>query len=124
MKERIKNVLNFKKTLRVIIAAAVALAAVLSVGCALGKTQPNENISAETAIEQLKNSIEYTNGEMRFQIPANYPNTEDWNVDLLALYQGVPADPEAAMKSIYCKMVSFIALGFCDHRRYMVLSTL
>ncbi|NLO48225.1 MAG: DUF4825 domain-containing protein [Clostridiales bacterium] len=37
VKERIKNVLNFKKPSRVIIAAAVALAAVLSVGFAVNK---------------------------------------------------------------------------------------
>lgn len=38
VKERIKNVLNFNKTSRVIIIAAVALAAVLSIGLAVNRT--------------------------------------------------------------------------------------
>jgi beta-lactamase regulating signal transducer with metallopeptidase domain len=41
VKERVKNVLNFKKPSRVIIAAAVALAAVLSVGFAVNRVSGN-----------------------------------------------------------------------------------
>jgi beta-lactamase regulating signal transducer with metallopeptidase domain len=40
LKGRIKNVLNFKKSSRVIVIAAIALAAVLSVGFALNRAEP------------------------------------------------------------------------------------
>ncbi len=53
VKERIKNILNFKKTSRVVIAAAVVLAVVLSVGFALNKVNSigeEENTSSEIPI--------------------------------------------------------------------------
>ena len=42
MKERVKNVLNFKKPLRIVIVAAMTLVAVLSVGLAFNEKQPPE----------------------------------------------------------------------------------
>ena len=83
LKQRIKNVLNFKKPSRVIVAVAAALVVVLSAGLAVNRSRADEEISAEAAIEQLTNSFEYVNGEIRFQIPANYLNAENWTIDIV-----------------------------------------
>ncbi len=52
MKERIKNVLNFKKPSRVIITAAVVLVAVLSVGFAMDRTVGGR--AAEITLDQVR----------------------------------------------------------------------
>ena len=77
VKDRVKNVLNFKKPSRMIIVTAVALIAVLSLGFAMNRVQ---NISAEVAINRLLESVEYSNGKISFRIPADYPQTENWNI--------------------------------------------
>lgn len=63
IKERIKNILNFKKTSRVVIAAAVVLVVVLSVGFAVNKVNSigrNDNSSNEipTVYANLDNSTQ------------------------------------------------------------------
>jgi hypothetical protein len=81
IKERIKNVLNFKKTSRVIIIAAVALVAVLSIGFALNKTNNASYMNYSEKTYYLENVTEsdkplsifyvtlYNNGTAEFPTP-------------------------------------------------------
>jgi len=52
IKERVKNVLNFKKTSRVIIVAAIALVAVLSVGFAVNKAVSQSLVEMKMVYEE------------------------------------------------------------------------
>ncbi len=87
MKERIKNVLNFKKPSRVIITLAIALVAMLSVGFALNRTEdadfksaldPSqesprtyylENPTEKDMIERLRSVTLYSDGRAELATP-------------------------------------------------------
>lgn len=79
VKSRIKNVLHYKKPAFWI--SIISVIIVLSVTVALAanqRTAQPQILSAQEALDELKNSIQYENGELSFQIPADYPTSADW----------------------------------------------
>jgi len=77
VKSRVRNALNFKKTsMWIIIAAIIAVFVVIAGFAANRKTI----VTPQVAIQQLTDSIKYSNGEISFQIPLDYTNTSDWNI--------------------------------------------
>jgi len=87
MKERIKNVLNFKKHSRVIIVTAVALVAVLSVGFAVNRVGDTQSLLQEITgatheqAEQIESHL--AECEVSYQTIANSinPITEDMDTN-------------------------------------------
>jgi beta-lactamase regulating signal transducer with metallopeptidase domain len=75
IKERVKNVLNFKKRSRVIIVAAIALAAVLSAGFALNRADSGKSGYADTIFDGV-------DGSFTVSLP-NHLNDGDMSTDIV-----------------------------------------
>ncbi len=85
MKERIKNVLNFKKPSRVIIIAAVVLVAVLTVGLAMSKSADDASVKAAVTADGKAQPITIDSYEnppyvplgstIKLQINEDFPDT-------------------------------------------------
>ena len=81
VKERIGNVLNYKKPAFWLILVAVLACAVAGV-CFL--TDPKNDLSAADALSQLEGSVEKTENMVSFTLPQDYPNVENWQIQVSA----------------------------------------
>ena len=77
LRQRILFIANAKKT-AVFWLLAAALGALVLIGC----TFTGARLSPEGAVRRLRESIVYEQGEIRFTIPARYPDGEDWDIQV------------------------------------------
>ncbi len=84
MKERIKNVLNYKKRSRIIIVTAVALVAVLIVGLAVNREVKDDHISSATVLTRGTYYLENPTDKQKMERLASVTLYADGRVWLMA----------------------------------------
>lgn len=97
MKERIKNVLNFKKPSRVIITLAIALVVVLTVGFAMNRNSDNDDIVVEN---KLLTKLGYTK-ELVLSVLNNRTTFSDDNKQISQIVSSLPLQSERKYISFF-----------------------
>jgi len=83
IEERINAIMKMKKSslVGIILALALVVGTVTVFATSAASAAKGEDwLDAPAALDQLVKSISYTDGELSFQIPENYPNQKDWNI--------------------------------------------
>jgi len=81
---RIKNILNYKKPAIWMVISAVIIVLAMTVGFA---ADPITKYIPQDTLNQLTDSISYTNGQISFVVPSSYANVEDFFIWILGHWE-------------------------------------